>query len=586
MNNYYFLFTIVILFNYSLKVFASSSTYYDLEAIKRETGWSNVTVQEFETVNHLSLISQSPYYYKEEKKIDPNYYYPSTAGKGIDIYVIDLGVDFTHKDFEIKDNSRTITCDAIVTNTEINETTEEQKKSCVFREGERIDHGMMGASLTAGNKYGVAKNANIHFLASENDTPAHDKCADFIIEHAEPGKTVVSISSSGLGYNSKDKDLLKKLTDNGFIVIVSAGNDDRNCCEKQGSPNFISYVGYEIAITTGAAEGRIYDNGYKKEFYSNFGKCVDVFVPVNVKIADASNGDYMDYGGTSSATPIVAGMAALIMAEHPEIKYDQESMRQALIDMSLKDAFFDLKYTDSGDTPNRFVNNGKKSVYSPSDSNIECGISADGVNHGKCSDGCCSKEGKCVKFENNPWDVCLIENGCQSDYGLCYTKEETVSKCEEFLENHKECIGNPLEDANVCNEFNTEKCKNFYKQIYADESVCSFVKRDESNRNRSSLGFVFNFNKEKYNEYYNTCSDDMKYHEANCRSSFGQCNILDINSKFNISLKDIVVIEKRLKDNHCSEIYDNMSKLTEKINRNRSCVYIKEHKSFEYLFDN
>ncbi|ORX76906.1 hypothetical protein BCR32DRAFT_303048 [Anaeromyces robustus] len=59
--------------------------YYDIDAIKKETNWSNVEVQpiSFET-NHLSLISQSPYV-NHNKTFDNNFYYPSSAGQGIDI---------------------------------------------------------------------------------------------------------------------------------------------------------------------------------------------------------------------------------------------------------------------------------------------------------------------------------------------------------------------------------------------------------------------------------------------------------------------------------------------------------------------
>lgn len=37
-------------------------------------------------------------------------------------------------------------------------------------------------------------------------------------------------------------------------------------------------------------------------------------------------------------------------------------------------------------------------------------------------------------MKNNSWDVCFIEDGCQSEYETYYTKEEMVTKCEEILE--------------------------------------------------------------------------------------------------------------------------------------------------------
>eukprot|EP00833_Pecoramyces_ruminatium_P000752 jgi/Orpsp1_1/1174784/evm.model.c7180000051413.1 len=568
MNNYYFLFTLVLLFNYSIRASASASKYYDLDAIKKETGWSGVSVQEFKEVNHLSLISQSPYYYKE-KEIDPNYYYPSTAGQGIDIYVIDFGVNFNHEDFEVSDkyyNKRTISCDAVFH--EVNGvveprivTDEKEKLYCVSNAGEIKSHGTMAASVAAGNIYGVAKKANIHFLASDNSTKAHKACAEYIIKHATPGKTVVSISSSGIGSSKDDEELLNNLTRNGFIVIVSASNDGRNCCTTDKEINFISYPGYGIAITTGATNTSILNNGLEKAEYTNYGKCVDIFTPGTVLHADPLNGRtaFLKNSGTSCSTPLVAGMAALLMAEHPE-------------------------YLASPDTPNYFVNNGKRSVYSPSE-DIECGISSNGVNHGSCNSGCCSKEGKCVNFENNPWEVCYIENGCQEKYGTCFKKDEIVGECEKLLETHKECLISPKDDINACNDFRSQSCKYFYKHIYADQSVCALVKKDESYKNIPSLAFIYNFTKEKYNDYNDICNDSLKYQESKCKNSFDQCNIKGIENKYSKTFDEIKDMHRRLKENNCYDFYDDYDKLNEKIDESPSCQYVEKNKSYRYLLN-
>jgi len=136
--------------------------YYNLEAIKRETGWKEVSVQDLSnvsTINHLQLISQSPYYY-EGKSIDKNYYYPSSAGQGIDIYAIDDGLIADHIDFDTYEGTsyeRTVTCDALATETGINETTEEQKKNCTYKEGYYPGHGIMDLSVAGGKYSGVAE---------------------------------------------------------------------------------------------------------------------------------------------------------------------------------------------------------------------------------------------------------------------------------------------------------------------------------------------------------------------------------------------------------------------------------------------
>eukprot|EP00833_Pecoramyces_ruminatium_P000711 jgi/Orpsp1_1/1174743/evm.model.c7180000051232.1 len=550
MLNYYLLLIVVIIFNYFIGASAKSSIYYDLDAIKKETNWTDVSVQEFETLNHLSLISQSPYFYKD-RKIDPNYYYPSTAGQGM-IFISLISVLFWIM--------------------RISKTSGNEKINCVNVAGENQAHGTMAASVAAGNISGVAKKANIHFLASDNTTEAHKACADFIVENAKSGKTVVSISSAGYVYHEEDKNLLETLTNNGFIVIVSADNENRNSCAKgDTNANFVSYPGYGIAITVGAVNTTIYDDGYRKEEYSNYGNCVDVFAPGDVTMADTENGKNMYKGsfGTSCSTPLVAGMAALIMAEHPDVKFDQVSMKQKLIDMSIKDAITDVKFLGSMDTPNRFVNNGKLSIYSPADVNIECGISPDGEDHSFC-------------------DVCLIENGCQNDFGRCYTKEESVSECEKLLKDKENCLVQP--DASnfekTCPSFNLPYCQDFYKVLYAEQSPCSIAKKDESNKSRASLEFIYNFTKEKYNEWNDLCTEDLQYHEDRYKNMFGECTIKNIQNKYNTEYSTILNHHERLRYNKCYEVYYNSDRLAKMIKNNHSCSYLKEKKSMDYVLNN
>ncbi|OUM57030.1 hypothetical protein PIROE2DRAFT_21548 [Piromyces sp. E2] len=78
-------------------------SYYNLDDIKKETRWSDVKVKEFSNLN-LSLLSQG----KPNKhligdlNIDLNYYYPATAGKDVDVYVIDSGFNFDYDEFANK----------------------------------------------------------------------------------------------------------------------------------------------------------------------------------------------------------------------------------------------------------------------------------------------------------------------------------------------------------------------------------------------------------------------------------------------------------------------------------------------------
>ena len=67
--------------------------------------------------------------------------------------------------------------------------------------------------------------------------------------------------------------------------------------------------------------------------------------------------------------------------------------------------------SDTHGSPNVFVNNGKRLVYSSKEEYIGCGPNAGNT---KCKeDECCSAEGFCGKSD----DHCGV--GCQPEFGLC-----------------------------------------------------------------------------------------------------------------------------------------------------------------------
>ncbi|KAG4092904.1 subtilisin-like protein [Neocallimastix lanati (nom. inval.)] len=444
--------------------------YYNIEAIQRETGWKEVSVQEFSNVsnfNYLQLISQSPYYY-ECKRIDNNYYYPSSAGQGIDIYAIDGGLIVDHIDFDTYEGTpyeRTVTCDALATETGINETTEEQKNNCTYKEGYYPGHGIMDLSVAGGKYSGVAKKSQF----------THD-----YLDHAIPHKTVVNLSLRWPYYLDLVNGMLKSLNKKGIVIIDAAGNENRNICESKENPNFESFSGYRKSITVGGITTDINENGYFKTYNSNYGDCVDIFA----NFTDGSGESFIETGGTSCSAPIVVGIAALIMSEFPD-NYTTETMKEKLLQLSFKDTINNLGYSKTFNTPNYFVNNGKRSIYSPDDTNVVV------------KDGCCSKEGECISFENDPWEKCLIENGCQSEFGYCTTVEKAIEECEKEVKENEEC---QFEFKNMKNSeilskgetFKSDKCQTFYKRQFANQSVCSIAKKYKS------FGFIDNYNKTTY----------------------------------------------------------------------------------------
>ena len=227
----------------------NSNQYYDIDAIQKETNWTSVSVQptldEDPYTYFLSFISQSNDI-DEGKPLDMNYYYPSSAGHGIDIYFIDSGIivhpDYfdTYKDTE---DERTVTCDAISNGIEIRDTTENEKTSCMDEIFDYPDHGIEVSSVGGGSLLGVAKKANIHMIASDFSIISTLRAIDYIILNAKPHKTVLSMSFASLGtYRKSCDDKLSDLINAGIIVVVAVGNDGVNVCGNKYSDTFGVFI--------------------------------------------------------------------------------------------------------------------------------------------------------------------------------------------------------------------------------------------------------------------------------------------------------------------------------------------------------
>ena len=93
----------------------------------------------------------------------------------------------------------------------------------------------------------------------------------------------------------------------GITRTKIADHVDRVCSRARVS------VGEDEAITVGAV-----DRFDRRANFSNYGTCVDIFAP-GVGITSALNdGGYGAESGTSTASPHVAGVAALYLESHPE----------------------------------------------------------------------------------------------------------------------------------------------------------------------------------------------------------------------------------------------------------------------------
>lgn len=185
--------------------------------------------------------------------------------------------------------------------------------------------GIIGAVRTndIGIK-GVADNVIIMGVRSTPNGDERDKDVANSIRYAVDNGAKVINMSFGKSY-SWDKSVVdeavKYAVSKDVLLVHAAGNDNKDL---EVEPNFPDpeYVGGGKAaswITVGASGWT--NDGKIKANFSNYGKTkVDVFAPgVNIN-STIPGSKYEKLNGTSMASPVVAGLAALIRSYYPKLK--------------------------------------------------------------------------------------------------------------------------------------------------------------------------------------------------------------------------------------------------------------------------
>ena len=255
----------------------------------------------------------------------------SKGSNKVVIAVLDTGVDYTHPDLVTNmwfrpDNIPQYTDDELGTFNDTRGFDAADNQSDPMDDNGHGTHcaGIIGAE--GNNDEGIAGiNWNVQIMPLKflgkggfGSTKDAIESINYAIDRKRSGVNIRIISASwgSTQYSKALEDAIRAAGEAGILFVAAAGNNSTN---NDNRPHYPSNYDLPNVISVAAL-----DRNDQLASFSNFGvKTVHIAAPGREIVSTWLKDDYREASGTSMATPYVAGTAALILANEPDLSVEK-----------------------------------------------------------------------------------------------------------------------------------------------------------------------------------------------------------------------------------------------------------------------
>ncbi|WP_224386953.1 S8 family peptidase [Pseudonocardia sp. ICBG1293] len=255
--------------------------------------------------------------------LDGQYRHTAT-GAGVDVFVLDTGVDAGHPQFGGR---------------------AKQEVNTIDRTDSDCDgHGTVVAGIAASKDYGVAPGATVRAVKvlDCNGTGTLSSLLaglDWVVQNKRgPSVAVMSWSYGG---SPMLRQAVQRMIDSGVFAASSAGNTGGDDCT--ALPRAVEDV---LVVANSTIEDRRSSN-------SSTGRCVSLYAPGTRIVAPVPGGGTASYSGTSMAAPFAVGVAALYKQARGDAP--ATTVKKRIVDNSVPGK---IEGGGTGGTPDRLLQTG------------------------------------------------------------------------------------------------------------------------------------------------------------------------------------------------------------------------------------